>query len=129
MGAGNAGDYAYGDIVVHPFGYGLSYTDFKFSDMTVNYNDALDVLYRRCQGHEHRRSRGQAHRAALRAEPLHRLLRQSRTASRRPPSPWSDSGKTGELAPGTSEIVTMNVNKRDIASYDHLRRGHLHSGS
>ena len=26
MGAGNAGDYAYGDIVAYPFGYGLSYT-------------------------------------------------------------------------------------------------------
>ena len=116
MGAGNAGDYAYGDIVAYPFGYGLSYTDFKFSDMTVNYNDALDVYT-----------------VAVKVTNTGAVAGK-RTVQLYVQSPYTDYdkqngvekaavalvgfGKTGELAPGTSEIVTMNVNKRDIASYD-----------
>lgn len=116
MGAGNAGDYAYGDIVAYPFGYGLSYTNFKFSDMTVNYNDALDVYT-----------------VAVKVTNTG-VVAGKRTVQLYVQSPYTDYdkqngvekaavalvgfGKTGELAPGTSEIVTMNVNKRDIASYD-----------
>ncbi len=38
MGKGNTAGYKYGDDVAFPFGYGLSYTTFEYSDMSCEYN-------------------------------------------------------------------------------------------
>ena len=115
-GNGNAGDYAYGDIVAYPFGYGLSYTSYDISDMKVNYNAADDTYTVTVKV---------TNTGAMAGKKTVQVYVQS---------PYTDYdkengveksavslvgfGKTGMIEPGASETLSMTVNKRDIASYD-----------
>ncbi len=116
MGKGNAGDYQYTETVAFPFGYGLSYTEFVYSDMTVNYNEASDQY-----------------------EVMVTVTNTGSVAGKETvqvyvQSPYTEYDiengvekasvvlcgfdKTELLEPGASETVTVFVNRRDIASYD-----------
>jgi len=126
MGTGNAGDYAaqYGKEVAFPFGYGLSYTEFTYSDLAVEkgtnengeacYNVTLTVT-----------NTG----AVAGKETVQIYLS----------SPYTDYdivnkiekaavqligfGKTKVLAAGESETVTIVVDERDMAAYDAFGAG------
>lgn len=117
MGTGNAGEYAYGDDVAYPFGYGLSYTDFEYSDMSVKYNEATDQFE-----------------VTVTVKNTGDTYSGKETVQVYSQSPYTEYdvkngvekasvalcgfAKTGELEPGASETVTVYVDKRDLASYD-----------
>ena len=117
MGTGNAGDYVYGDVVAFPFGYGLSYTDFEYSDMQVVYDKDSDQF-----------------RITLKVTNIGKEYSGKETVQIYVQSPYTEYdkeygvekasvalcgfGKTDILAPGQSEILTIHVDKRELASYD-----------
>lgn len=117
MGTGNTKGYRYSEDVAFPFGYGLSYTDFSYSDLAVEYNDSTDQYKVSVTV----TNTGSAYSGK---EPVQIYVQ----------SPYTDYdkengvekaavalcgfGKTNVLEPGTSERLTITVNRRDIVSYD-----------
>ncbi len=117
MEKGNAGDYDYGSEVAFPFGYGLSYTDFSYSDLSVNYNKDTDQFE-----------------VAVTVTNTGNTYAGKETVQIYVQSPYTSYdvkngvekasvalcgfGKTQILEPGASETLTIYVDKRDLASYD-----------
>ncbi len=117
MGTGNAGSYAYGDEVAFPFGFGLSYTDFAYSDMAVNYNASTDQFEVKVtvtntgdtySGKETVQVYSQS---PYTAYDIANGVEKASVA-------LCGFAKTGILAPGASETVAVYVDKRDLASFD-----------
>lgn len=117
MGTGNAGDYAYKDDVAFPFGYGLSYTDFAYSDMNVNYNASTDqfevtVTVTNTGDTYSGKETVQVYvQSPYTAYDIENKVEKASVA-------LCGFAKTDELAPGASETVTVYVDRRELASYD-----------
>ncbi len=126
MGTGNAGDYApqYGKEVAFPFGYGLSYTEFTYSNLKVEkgtnangeacYNVTLTVTNTgSVAGKEtvqiYLSSPYTAYDVANKIEKAAVQL--------------IGFGKTEVLKAGASQTVTIVVDERDMAAYDALGAG------
>ena len=117
MGTGNAGNYAYRDDIAFPFGHGLSYTSFEYSNVNMVYNEATDQFEVTVtitntgdtySGKETVQVYAQAPYTAYDVE--HGVEKVSVALC--------GFAKTDILAPGTSETITVYVDKRDFASYD-----------
>ena len=116
MGTGNAGNYPYESTVAFPFGYGISYTEFRWDNMTTRYDAAKDAfevsitvtnigeyagkevvqLYAHSPYTEYDKQMGVEKAAAI----------------------LCGYSKTKLLAPGESETLTLSVPKREFASFD-----------
>lgn len=117
MGTGNAGAYAYDEDVAYPFGFGLSYTEFEYSNPSVKYNAQTDQFE-----------------VTVTVTNIGDTYSGKETVQVYSQSPYTDYDrknqvekssvalcgfeKTDILAPGESEDVTVLVEKRDLASYD-----------
>ena len=116
MGTGNAGDYDYSTEVCFPFGYGLSYTDFEWSDYSLTYDETTDTFVVQVTV---------TNVGDVSGKDIVQVYFQS---------PYTDYdvenlvekasielcgyAKTSELEPGGSEIVTITIDGDELAAYD-----------
>ena len=121
MGTGKAGNYAeqYANEVAFPFGYGLSYTTFEYSEMTVTegtnnygekcYNISVKVTNK---GSVAGKETVQIYLSSPYTQ--YDIDKQIEKAAVQ----LIGFGKTQILEPGASETLTICVDERDMAAYD-----------
>ena len=114
MQTGNPGDYVYGDIVAFPFGLGLSYTDFTYSDYSVTDNgDDITVSVTVTNTGE---VAGKEVVEVYFQAPYTDYDRENGVEKSAVELCGYD--KTALLEPGQSEAVVIKVSKEELASYD-----------
>lgn len=116
LGQNNAGAFDYDSEVAFPFGYGLSYTDFAWTDMTVSSADEegnVSVSVKVTNA------------GSVPGKDVVELYYQSpytdydrQYGVEKASVNLYDFSKTELLKPGDSQIVTMDVNVNDMKSYD-----------
>ncbi len=116
MGQGNAGDYDYSSTVQYPFGYGLSLTDFEWSNFNVSWDGDT------CNVQVTVKNIGD-----LAGKDVVQIYLQS---------PYTDYdkanrvekssvqlvtyAKTDTLEPETSQVVNMSFDKKELRAYDYV---------
>ena len=116
MGTGNAGNYAYANDVAFPFGYGLSYTDFEYSDMKLSYDAAtttysIDVTVTNTGDKD-----GKEVVQIYVSSPYTQY--DIENGVEKASVSLVGFEKTDILAPGASQTLTILVDGDDVASYD-----------
>ena len=116
MGQGNPGDYDYSQTVQYPFGFGLSYTDFAWTNFQMGAPDADGNIQIKV---DVQNTGDVAGREVVQVY-LNAPYTDYDKANYVEKSAVSLVGfeKTGELAPGATETVTVPVNVKDFVSYD-----------
>ena len=121
MGKGKAGDFNYAEQVAFPFGHGLSYTNFTYSNMKVAYNEETDQYDITITVHNDGAVAGKETVQIYVQSPytqydIDNKIEKAAVA-------LCGFGKTGVIAAGESETITVHVDRRDIASYDAYGHG------
>lgn len=93
---------------LYPFGYGLSYTSFKYHDMRVKHSDdGYDILVKISNvGNK------------IGKEVVQLYVSAPQKSMIKPLRELKAFAKTRDLRPGETEVVTLHVNAHDLASYN-----------
>ena len=121
MGQGNAGNYAtqYGKEVAFTFGYGLSYTNFTYSDMTVEKgtNKYGEVCYNVSVKVTNTGSMAGKETVQIYLSSPYTQYDVANKVEKAAVQ-LVGFGKTQVIEPGKFEILNIQVDERDLASYD-----------
>lgn len=116
MGTGNAGDYIYSDEVAFPFGYGLSYTNFAYHDMSLAY-DADTTAYAVSVTVTNTGNKAGKKTVQIYVSSPYTQYDIENGVEKASVS-LVGFGKTNILEPGESETLTIPVDGDYVASYD-----------
>lgn len=116
MGTGNAGDYAYGEEVAFPFGYGLSYTDFEYSNMKMSYDEATTTYTFKVKVTNTGDMAGKETVQIYCSSPYTQYDIDNKVE--KAAVSLVGFGKTQVLEPGATETLTIEVDGDYVASYD-----------
>lgn len=114
LGQGNAGDFDYASYVAYPFGHGLSYTTFAYSDLKVE--EGADDFTVNVTVTNTGSVAGKTAVCAYVQSPYTDYDRAN--GIEKAAVELKGYEKTSELAPGASEQVAITVSRRELASYD-----------
>ena len=117
MGTGNAGEYDYRSTVAYPFGHGLSYTRFEYSDMSVNYEADLDRFTVQVTVTNVGNSFAGKETVQIYVQSPYTTYDKQHGVEKASVV-LCGFDKTGPLQPGESETLTIYVDRADLASYD-----------
>lgn len=116
LGQGNAGNYSYTDSVVYPFGYGLSYTTFEWSNYKTSWDGTTCTV-----------SVDVKNTGSRAGKDVVEIFAQSPYTDYDKTNQVEKSAvelvgyaKTSELAPGASETVTVTFDQEQLKSYDYI---------
>ncbi len=114
MGAGNAGEFDYANQVVYPFGHGLSYTTFDWSNFKASWSGdtctvTVDVT-------NTGNAAGKDVVEVYVQSPYTDYDKQH--GVEKPAVMLAGYAKTGELDPGASETVSVTFDKEQLKAYD-----------
>ena len=116
LGQGNAGDYDYNANVAYPFGYGLSYTTFDWSNFKSSYDAATDSFNVSVDVKNTGNMAGKEVVQVYFQSPYTDYDKQNKVE--KASVELCGFGKTEILEPGASETVTVNVPRSELAAYD-----------
>lgn len=126
LGRENAGEYAYGDNISYPFGYGLSYADFSYEIVGLT-EDSSPEKENRTAGDDYILKVRVTNNSSVYSgkEIVQVYLQQPYTATdtahktEKPSIELVGYAKTSKLAPGASETVSVKIDaNKYFAAYD-----------
>lgn len=116
MGVENVGDYDYASTVKYPFGYGLSYTSFEYSDFSAEYNENSDSFKVTVTVTNTGDVAGKEVVQTYFQSPYTDYDKEN--GIEKASIELCGFAKTAELAPGASETVTIEVSRDEMIAYD-----------
>ena len=118
MGQGNAGNYNYAAEVAYPFGYGLSYTQFAWSDFNTSYDPSTDAFTVTLTVTNTGDTAGKDVVEIYFQSPYTDYDREFQIE--KAAVELCGFAKTGILEPGAAETVAVTVPREELAAYDRL---------